>query len=33
MALLPDGQVLIVGGTNFANHRITFLTGAELYTP
>ena len=32
MALLPDGQVLIAGGTNFANHRITFLAGAELCT-
>jgi hypothetical protein len=33
MALLPDGKVLIAGGTNFVNHRITVLTGTELYTP
>ncbi len=33
--LLPDGQVLVAGGTNFlANHRgVTFLASAELYTP
>jgi hypothetical protein len=31
--LLPDGQVLVAGGTSFANHRPTFLASAELYTP
>ena len=31
--LLTDGQVLVAGGTNFVNHRATFLASAELYTP
>jgi len=30
---LADGQVLIAGGTDFTNHRSTFLASAELYTP
>jgi len=32
--LLPDGQVLIAGGTNFDHpHAAVFLASAELYTP
>ena len=32
--LLPDGQVLLVGGTNFDHpHAAIFLASAELYTP
>ena len=32
--LLPDGQVLIAGGTNFQHpHAPIFLASAELYTP
>jgi hypothetical protein len=31
--LLTDGQVLVFGGEDFANHRVTRLASAELYTP
>jgi len=32
--LLPDGQVLLAGGTNFDHpHAAIFLASAELYTP
>jgi N-acetylneuraminic acid mutarotase len=31
--LLPDGQVLVAGGTTFHTHRATVLATAELYTP
>ena len=32
--LLPDGQVLMAGGTNFDHpHAAIFLASAELYTP
>ena len=31
--LLANGQVLIAGGINFLNHKATFLSSAELYTP
>ena len=31
--LLANGQVLVAGGTHFANHVPTFLASAELYTP
>ena len=31
--LLANGQVLIAGGTHFANHVPTFLNNAELYNP
>jgi hypothetical protein len=30
---LADGRVLIASGTDFTNHRSTFLVSAELYTP
>ena len=31
--LLPDGQVLVAGGTTFGSHKTHFLASAELYTP
>jgi hypothetical protein len=32
--LLPDGQVLMAGGTNFDHpHAAVFLASAELYPP
>jgi hypothetical protein len=31
--LLGNGQVLVVGGESFHNHRPTGLLSAELYTP
>jgi hypothetical protein len=32
-SLLPNGQVLVAGGENFASHKLTLLASAELYTP
>jgi hypothetical protein len=32
-SLLPDGQVLVAGGEDFASRKATILASAELYTP
>jgi hypothetical protein len=32
-SLLQDGQVLVAGGEDFANHKGALLASAELYTP